>query len=206
MLTEMVDTAQSDLAAGFADPVFQSQGVFRAVMAALAKPGKAVAFPQLGLKPPAPLSAEAAAVVLALADFETAVWLDPQLAKEGRAASFIRFHTGAVIAEARAAATFAVISAVGALPRLEAFALGEPTYPDRSTTLIVQVEQLMETGMVFEGPGIDGQRAFGIEPMIADFAAQWRANRALFPLGVDLIFVAPGAIAALPRSARLVEG
>lgn len=194
------------LAAGFADPVFQSQAVFRAVMAAMAEPGKIAAFSACDLKPPLPMSAEAAAVVLALADFETSVWLDPSLAKEGRAASFIRFHTGAVICEARASATFAVIGNVAAIPRFDTFALGDPAYPDRATTLIVQVESLRDTGLVFEGPGIAGRRAFGVEPVIAEFAPQWRANRALFPLGIDMIFVAPGAIAALPRSSHLVEG
>jgi alpha-D-ribose 1-methylphosphonate 5-triphosphate synthase subunit PhnH len=203
-----IQTSDAGLGAGFADPVFQSQAVFRAVMMALAEPGKTFAFPAIGLKPPQPqpLSDEAAAVVLALADFETSVWLDPRLAAGGAAALFVRFHTGAVIAQLRTSATFAVIADVTAIPRLDTFALGDPAYPDRATTLIIQVERLLDTGMVFEGPGIDGQRAFGVEPMIADFAAQWRANRALFPLGVDILFVAPGAIAALPRSSRLVEG
>jgi alpha-D-ribose 1-methylphosphonate 5-triphosphate synthase subunit PhnH len=36
------------------------------------------------------------------------------------------------------------------------------------------------------------------------FAAQWRANRAAFPRGVDLILAAPDGVAALPRSTRLV--
>lgn len=194
------------LAAGFAYPVFQSQAVFRAVMAALAGPAKGIAFPAVGLVPPQPMSPEAAAVVLALADFETSVWLDGQLALRGAVASFIRFHTGTAIAEARGLAAFAVIADVPQMPRLDTFALGDAAYPDRATTVIVQVERLLDTGLVFDGPGFLKPRAFSVAPMPIDFAAQWRANRALFPLGVDMIFVAPGQIAALPRSTRLVEG
>jgi alpha-D-ribose 1-methylphosphonate 5-triphosphate synthase subunit PhnH len=35
--------------------------------------------------------------------------------------------------------------------------------------------------------------------------ARLRDNRVLFPRGIDLIFAAPGSVAALPRSSRLVE-
>jgi hypothetical protein len=37
------------------------------------------------------------------------------------------------------------------------------------------------------------------------FEAQWQANRAAFPRGIDLILAAPGCVAALPRSTRLVR-
>jgi alpha-D-ribose 1-methylphosphonate 5-triphosphate synthase subunit PhnH len=40
----------------------------------------------------------------------------------------------------------------------------------------------------------------------ADFAAQWAANRARFPLGVDMIVVADARLAALPRSTTIAEG
>ncbi len=40
---------------------------------------------------------------------------------------------------------------------------------------------------------------FGFAPMPADFLAQWAANRACFPLGLDLILAAGDKIACLPR-------
>jgi len=59
----------------FRDPARQSQAVFRTVMEAMARPGRILPLAG-GFSPPAPLSATAAAILLTLADFETAVWLD----------------------------------------------------------------------------------------------------------------------------------
>ena len=68
------------LAAGFADPVIESQGVFRAVMDALARPGTPMPL-SAALAPPAPLTPGLAAVALTLADHEAPLWLDPPLAE-----------------------------------------------------------------------------------------------------------------------------
>jgi alpha-D-ribose 1-methylphosphonate 5-triphosphate synthase subunit PhnH len=38
-----------------------------------------------------------------------------------------------------------------------------------------------------------------------DFAKRLRANRELFPRGVDLVLVAGAQVAALPRSVRVVS-
>ena len=67
------------LVPGLADPAVDSQRVFRAVMWAMAKPGRMI---EIGtrLAPPPPLTPATAAIVLALADFETPIWLDPMLA------------------------------------------------------------------------------------------------------------------------------
>ena len=79
---------------GFADPVHDSQRVFRTALDALARPGR-IARVSSSLAPPAPLLATSASVLLALADYETAVWLDDTLAEAAEVADFIRFHTGA---------------------------------------------------------------------------------------------------------------
>ena len=68
----------SRIAPGFADPVRDSQAVFREVMESVARPGRVA---QLGFAAAAPhgLSRAAGAVALTLFDFETPVWLDPAL-------------------------------------------------------------------------------------------------------------------------------
>jgi len=38
------------------------------------------------------------------------------------------------------------------------------------------------------------------------FLAEWEANRALFPRGVDVILCAGDHLAALPRTVRIEEG
>ncbi|MFK8250526.1 phosphonate C-P lyase system protein PhnH [Ancylobacter terrae] len=193
------------LALGFAEPVRDAQAAFRAAMWALARPGRSRPV-AADLQPPAPLSPVAAALVLALADFETPLWLDPMLAGVPEVARFLRFHTGAPIVAEPELAAFAVIADAAKLPDFNIFSRGTPDYPDRSATLIVQVERFTGQGMVLEGPGIQGAIAFGATPLPADFINRIKANRASFPLGVDLLLAGPDAVAGLPRSVRAREG
>ena len=67
------------LAPPFPAPVVANQVVFRAVMDAVARPGEVRALPPV-VGAPSPLSATAAALALALLDYETPLWLDPPLA------------------------------------------------------------------------------------------------------------------------------
>lgn len=190
---------------GFADPVHDSQKVFRTALDALARPGR-IAQIAATLESPAPLLATSASLLLALADYETTVWLDDALAEAAEVGNFIRFHTGAPLTRIRREADFAVIAAPLAMPPLASFAQGTPEYPDRSTTLIVQVGSLANDRWLFAGPGIPGRLSFSAAPLPADFPRQLADNRARFPRGVDVVFVTREEIAALPRSCRIVEG
>jgi alpha-D-ribose 1-methylphosphonate 5-triphosphate synthase subunit PhnH len=193
------------IARGFADPVHDSQRVFRTALDALARPGR-IARMTSSLSPPAPLLATSAGLLIALADYETTVWLDDMLAEAADVTDFIRFHTGAPLTRIRREAELAVIAAPAAMPPLASFAQGTPEYPDRSTTLIVQVGSVANDRWVFGGPGIPERQSFSAAPLPSDFPRQLADNRARFPCGVDLIFVTDAEIAALPRSCRIVEG
>ena len=85
----------------------------------------------------------------------------------------------------------------------ERFAQGSEEYPDRSTTLIVQVERFDGRSPHPRGPGIKTLARFAAEPLPDNFAERLRANHALFPRGVDLDSGRGDAIAALPRSMRV---
>lgn len=190
--------------AGFTDPVHQSQRVFRAAMEALARPGRPVPLDG-GLEPPQPLGRAAAALVLSLADYETPIWVDVTGARREAVTSYIRFHTGAPLTADRSDAAYAVITEAEALPDLSAFAVGTSDYPDRSTTLIVQVSGFLQSGWRLKGPGIDGATLFCFAPRPAALLQQLQANRSQFPLGVDLLLAGPASIAGLPRSTRIEE-
>lgn len=196
--------SSSDVA-GFSDPVRGAQSVFRQVMWAMASPGEVREVTGIPA-PPLPLSIGAAALVLTLADFETPIWLDPELAAAPDVASYLRFHTGAPIVEDPQDARFAVIATSGGLPSLDSFAQGTLEYPDRSATLIVQVLKLQAgRGYRLKGPGIEGKRHLKVKPLPDDFASRMAANRALFPRGVDIVFAACSSIAALPRTTRVKD-
>jgi alpha-D-ribose 1-methylphosphonate 5-triphosphate synthase subunit PhnH len=191
------------LAPAFEDPALASQGVFRAVMEAMARPGQAQLLGSRLAAPP-PLSLAAAAVALTLLDYETPFWLDQALAAAPEVAAWFRFHTGAPPTADPAQATFAFVSDPAGMPAFDAFSAGSLEYPDRSTTLVLQVASFGHgDGLALCGPGIAGTRAFSAAPLPPDFRARLIANREMFPRGVDLILVAPDAVAALPRSIRV---
>jgi alpha-D-ribose 1-methylphosphonate 5-triphosphate synthase subunit PhnH len=193
------------LSRGFVDQVTEAQQVFDAAMNALARPGRPQ--PLRGdLDPPQPLTAELAAIALALADHEAPIWIDAELAEVPAVAEFLRFHTGAAIVSDPGDAAFALIASPGQSLPIERFALGTAEYPDRSTTLVFAVSDLSEgEGWVLEGPGIPERQSFQASPWPGELAEIIRANRSLFPRGLDVLLAAPGRVAGLPRTTRLIE-
>lgn len=181
------------LSGGFMDAPVQSAHAFRAVMNALARPGRIETL--AGAAPPAPLSPAAGAVILTLCDGETPVHLAGACdCLEVR--DWITFHTGVPFATPETCA-FA-IGRWEALMPLARFRIGTPEYPDRAATLIVEVEQLAPDGATLEGPGIAGQSSLSL-PEIAAF----QANASQFPLGLDFFFTSGARIAGLPRSTKV---
>jgi alpha-D-ribose 1-methylphosphonate 5-triphosphate synthase subunit PhnH len=192
------------LQAGFRDAVHDSQAVFRTVMRAMSVPALPVSL-STNLAPPSPLSATAAAILITLADFETTVWLDAPLASSDAVCQFASFHTGARLVRDPREAQFALASTPHSMPRLASLSQGTSEYPDRSTTLIVQVAGFGAAGLAFTGPGFKTVRQFSFSGMPNEFAQQLRDNRAQFPQGVDIVLAASAQIAALPRSVRLAR-
>jgi alpha-D-ribose 1-methylphosphonate 5-triphosphate synthase subunit PhnH len=191
-------TLSSDLSPGFADPVTDAQVTFRAVLDAMAHPGRA--YRVAGLMPPAPLNQAAAAALLTLVDHETPLWIDPDGAST---AAWIAFHTGAPRIADPAQAAFALALA---LPDLAALPNGTDEAPETSATVILQVDGF-DDGRRYRlaGPGLRTPEIVSIGGLPPDFAAIWQGNRGLFPRGVDLILCAGDRLAALPRSVSIEE-
>jgi len=188
---------------GFADPVGEAQAVFRAILAALSRPGRIRELPGR-LTPPKPLTPELAALALALADPDAPLWLDGALAREPAIAEYLRFQSGAPIVSKPSGAAFALVRRPEDLPATELFALGSQDYPDRSTTIVLAVDSLSEgEEFAVAGPGVKGEARFSAGPLPADFAERVQANHALFPRGVDWLLAGPGRVLGLPRSSRL---
>jgi len=185
-----------------ANPTFESQAAFRAVMEAMARPGEIKTL--RGANAPAPLAAATAVLAQSLAGHETPIWLDAPL-DVPPVKDWIRFHTGAPIVAEKRAAAFAIVADPVGMPDFALFAAGSEEYPDRSTTMIMQVARFRGEGIHICGPGIKGRRTFAAEPLPPEFKASLSDNHALFPRGVDLVLVAGNEIVALPRSVRLLR-
>jgi alpha-D-ribose 1-methylphosphonate 5-triphosphate synthase subunit PhnH len=198
-------TTIAELPPGFVDKVLSAQSTFRSVMDAMARPGTVQRIvPMAGS--PGPMMRGTAAIALTLFDHDTPLWLDARMAERSDVVKWLKFHTGAPVVQDSSIASFALISDGAALPSLERFALGTNEYPDRSTTVILQVESL-NSGRSFElrGPGIDGVATLQASIRPFDLFERLQFNEALFPRGIDLVLVADDAVVAIPRTTRVVN-
>lgn len=187
------------LSPGFTDPVRDSQRCFRRLLDAMARPGRIAEIDAVST-PPAGLSPAAAALALTLADIDAPVWLGGAAAE---AAAWIRFHTGAaVVADPRDSLfAFADRSAIPDLLHLDA---GTDEYPDRATTLVVEVANLAADGPIaLRGPGIEDVHRVAIDGPDAAFWQRRAGMHELFPRGIDMIFTCGTRALGLPRTTRV---
>jgi len=197
-------TTIAELPPGFADKVLSAQSTFRSVMDAMARPGS-VQRVTANAGTPAGMMRGAAAIALTLFDHDTPIWLDAAMSETTDVARWLKFHTSAPVIEDSSVASFALIGDAENLSTLDRFAFGSSEYPDRSTTLILQVDSLTQ-GPAFElkGPGIDGSALLQAMIRPRDLFERLAINEALFPRGIDVVLVHDDTIVAIPRTTRLV--
>lgn len=198
-------TTIAELPPGFVDKVLSAQSTFRSVMDAMARPGAVQRIvPMVGT--PATMMRGTAAIALTLFDHDTPLWLDARMSESSDVLKWLKFHTGAPVVQDSSIASFALVSDGCALPSLERFALGTSEYPDRSTTVIIQVDSL-DSGRSFElqGPGIDGVATLQASIKPFDLFERMRCNETLFPRGIDVVLVADDSVLAIPRTTRIVS-
>lgn len=181
------------LQGGFTHPATDATHAFRGVMEAMARPGTIQTL--TGATPPAPLSAAAGVALLTLCDTETPLYLAGDADCEA-VRRWVAFHTGAPIT-GPTQCMFA-LGTWEALAPLSAYPIGTAEYPDRSSTLIVETENLQDSGATLTGPGIRDTAALCLPETQA-----FQDNAALFPLGLDFFFTCGDRIAALPRSTKV---
>ena len=185
---------------GFADPVHDAQQAFRCLLDAMSRPGSLQSLP-FELSAPAGLKPAMSALLLALADRDTPLWLPPEL-RSGAAGEHLRFHAGCPLVAEMGEAQFLMLQGLNALPTLDALRLGDAAYPDRSATLFIEVPALA-TGsgpLRLRGPGIQGETRIEVAGWSASSQAFVQENRRRFPLGVDLVLCADRQLLALPRT------
>lgn len=190
----------------FANPVHDSQQVFRIVLEALSRPGRVLSVPVLPPQEVLPqgLPSVLAALALTLCDSDTPLWLAPALNTEP-VRQWLRFSCSCPLTNEPNAAAFALIDTPAGLPALHTFAQGEAAYPDRSTTLMVAGLSFSPQcqGFSLRGPGIKDSQHLPCHGLPADFAEEWASNTAVYPLGVDILLCAETQLAGLPRTSRM---
>ena len=187
--------------AGLTDPAFDSQGIFRAVLNAFSHPGT-VRTVHLKEHPPAPLMVGTAAFGLTLFDMSTPLWVDPTLESAG-ARDYLGFHTGCAWAKDAGSAAFVILDAMAGVSDFSGFSQGTLEYPDRSATLICQVDGLSGgEGTRLTGPGIEVENRLAVHGVASSFWDALERNRRAFPLGVDVVLIAKNRIACLPRTTK----
>ena len=187
------------LAAGLVDGVHESQQAFREVLNALARPGQVH---RIGSAlPGVALGGAMARLLLSLCDDETPVWW--QLPDAGLQ-HWLRFHTGATVPAQAGAACFAVFTDVGQGLSLADFCCGTAESPEFSATLLIELPGLAGgPALAWRGPGIQQVQTVALPGLPDDFWAQWQANHAAFPQGVDIIFTCGEQALGLPRTTRV---
>jgi alpha-D-ribose 1-methylphosphonate 5-triphosphate synthase subunit PhnH len=187
---------QLGLAAPAARPGARTaQRVFRAVLAALSRPGLGQLLPDVEGLPAALLP------LLTLADLDTGVCvLGHPDGPEPAAATFPTSAPAVPLAEARMVAALRPVTAA----ELGAVRVGSAAAPEEGALVTLAVPAL--TGgppLRLDGPGVPPSgRPFGV----AGLPAGWLDVRAAptFPAGADLLFVDPaGRCVGLPRSTRV---
>ena len=187
---------------GFENLTRDSQQTFRALLTALAEPGKFCVIASK-LTPPAGLSLGCAAACLTLIDFETVVWLQPGPHQATR--DWLRFHTGCKFTQDEKQASFAVIDRPLEL-ELKHFYWGSAEAPEDSTTLLIQAGRShCQSTVTLRGPGIVESRTVSCS-LPAAFWTQWQANHSAYPQGVDCFLFEERQVLGLPRTVQVEIG
>lgn len=205
----------SALGAGFTDPSRGSQAVFRHVLQALSGPGQPVAVrgeAEWPVVAGAACHAASAAVLLALLDAETTLWLSSSLA-DSAAQTWLRFHTGCTVVGHPGQAQFVWAASLAELPDLTDLCTGTDVSPEASATCLIDVPafQFGATGRhwVLTGPGIQAEAHLSLpgvsDAELARFVSMRDANHALFPRGVDALLATATHVVGLPRTTRMAH-
>ncbi|MFB6123665.1 MAG: phosphonate C-P lyase system protein PhnH [Haloferacaceae archaeon] len=174
------------------DPVHDTRETFRALCDAMSRPGT---------RQTVPATPADHAVLATLVDHEVTVHTDDDAVREA-------FASQGRLAEA-APETADVVHARG-VPSWDVreCSRGSLTEPSDGATAVYRVDDLGDaptpnlTAVTVTGPGVDGERRFGVSLPATELAAVAAAQSA-YPRGVDAVFATETTVAALPRSVEL---
>lgn len=216
----------SELGLAWQQPVHGAQQAFRALLAAMAHPGRVHSLPAAavaGVQPPATrsgpgMSIAAAVSLLTLLDAESSVhFVDPADPRNGAGpqqpsalAGYFRFHCG-VRSAALDQAQFVYARAGDADAGLcGAMQQGSDAAPQDGATLVLDLDGFASgagpgerQSLRLRGPGVQSETLLQLQGSLPALW-QWRARQAdALPRGIDLLLCSGDRLAAIPRSTLL---
>jgi alpha-D-ribose 1-methylphosphonate 5-triphosphate synthase subunit PhnH len=183
------------------DKVFDTQGLYRLMLDAMARPGKILDLPRLDIYPPSGLSGYAISLAFTLLDSETTF---AELPVSELWQEYLAVNTGArpVLP---AVAEFILLVGQKYAPQIAELNRGDLLAPERGATVFVMVDSIAADGggikLVLSGPGVKGQTAVMVDGLNLSNLDNILCLNQEYPLGVDCFFIdRQGRLLGLPRS------
>ncbi|NOQ33693.1 MAG: phosphonate C-P lyase system protein PhnH [Methanosarcinales archaeon] len=185
------------------DVIFDSQRIFRALLDAMANPGRIIALPGIDIKPPA-ANRYPLLLLMTLLDHEVSFCV--MGGAQTQVTEYLKTNTGSK--ESRLEdSDFILVCGGSSHGLIQSARVGTLEYPDESATVIYDLDSIGNDGgdVLFElsGPGIADKRMIGTSGIEQNEIEDVLAMRD-YPLGLDLIFSdKAGRIVCIPRSTAM---
>lgn len=182
------------------DVIFDSQGIFRSLLDAMANPGRIVTLPKIGINHPA-TNRYPILVLMTLLDHEVSFCV--MGGAQTQVTEYLKTNTGSKESRLEDSDFILVYGGIscGLIQRAR---VGTLEYPDESATVIYDAGSIGDGGedvlLELSGPGIADKRRIGASGIEENEIGDVLAMRD-YPLGIDLILSdKAGKIACIPRS------
>jgi alpha-D-ribose 1-methylphosphonate 5-triphosphate synthase subunit PhnH len=186
---------------GYDDPALGSHQTFRALFAAMERPGQIVTIHE---NPDAPdvFNSASAATCLTLLDYETPVWTDVDWMSP--AIYWLQFDCESSVVTEPCMANFAIVTKPASMPDLDYFRVGRYGYPEKATTMIVQVDDIVPGAYnTYSNIFFDRTAQLELRGVPDKFWNQWQYISGLYPLGIDIFFTCDDVLISLPKINRI---
>ena len=98
-------------------------------------------------------------------------------------------------------ANFAIVTKPATMPALDSFRVGPYEYPDKATTIVIQVDDILPAAVnKYRNILFDNIVQLDLKGVPNTFWNQWRQLSGLYPLGIDIFFTCDDVLIDLPKS------
>ena len=182
----------------FDEHALGSQQTFRSILDAMANPGQLITIRETPHAPEV-FNSASAATCLTLLNNETPVWTDVDW--QSPAISWLQFGCGCSVVTEPCMANFAIVTRPDVMPALNYFRVGRYEQPEKATTLLVQVNDILPIAANSSDKGAHLE----LKGVPETFWHQWQQLSSLHPLGIDIFFTCDDVLTSLPRSNRTLN-